>query len=305
MGQWQSAHHTLHTAALFERAHQGAVLRFLEAKNDTTPDFIVDLNGITVPVEAKMVVSSSIGENFERTARNAADRILAILGERPESYEIVVVVKDATAHLDAAAVASATAELPSNEGSYQASFKEFKIWAQVCAGYFNFREHRTIHVVAPVHEKDHLRLKGPAKKASSQLRALPDVRTSGILALGLTGQHEPESVFAILHNEMNAGNYRGIASSLLIKTGTHLSGPRRSVIDSLEIRHNPRSPNPIDGAIPILSLDLCLNLSEVEPCGFSKPAYLHARAIGRIIDPKVPAGLHFQDIRRIANQLLL
>jgi hypothetical protein len=304
MSMEQSARHTIRTAALFERACSRALICFLDARNDTTPDYVVDVGGLKVPVEAKMVVTSTTDDAFQRSSQIAIDRIQAALSGRPQSYTVVVVVRDATEDIDTQALAAKIGGLPISAGSFSSSLPGCKIWAQVQSALPGITEHRSIQIYAPVHDKDHLRLKGPAKKASKQLRSAPGTGQAGILALGLAPQHEPEKVFAILNNEMNAGGYRGIAASLLIKSGTHIGHPRCTVVDLLEVRGNPQIPSPIAKAIAIRSIDLSAKLSEAEPSGFSKPVYARAMALGRINEPSANATVSLPAIKRIANELL-
>jgi hypothetical protein len=304
MSMEQSARHTIRTAALFERARRGALICFLEAKNDTTPDYVVGVSGLKVPVEAKMVVTSTIDDVFQRSSQIAIERIRATLSGKPQSYTVVVVVRDATEDFDSQALAAKIGGIPTSAGSFSSSLPGCKIWAQIQSTPPGIAEHRSIQIYAPVHDKDHLRLKGPAKKASKQLRSVPGTEQAGILALGLAPQHEPEKVFAILDNEMIAGSYRGIAASLLIKSGTHIAQPRCTVIDLLEVRGNPQIPSPIAKATAIRSIDLSAKLTEAEPSGFSKPVYARAMALGRINDPRANAAISLPAIKRIANELL-
>ncbi|MEO8315852.1 MAG: hypothetical protein ABI645_13790 [Pseudomonadota bacterium] len=300
----ESARHTVHTAALFERARVGSLVRFVEARNDTVPDYLVNLDGTAVAVEAKLVVTSTIEQAFGKVAMPEINRCIEALQGRPLQYFIVAVARDATAPPAPGSVAEVVAGLPSRAGVYEGDFPGFKFWAEASLGLGQFTEHREIHLIAPVHEKDHLRLKGPAKQASKQLRALPEAPASGILALGLARMHQPETVNAILGNEMRQGNFKGIAAVLLIKQGSHLAAPRRTVIDALEVRRNPAATHPIICQVPLRPIDLGVKLSEAEPPVLEKPAYVCAVTQGRVTNTAGGAALGLRRLDRIPRGMI-
>ena len=68
-----------------------------------------------------------------------------------------------------------------------------------------FTEQRLIYVLAPMHEKEYLRIRSPAKQASKQLRAAEHLGGPGMFALGLTHDQDPHNVISVLGNRMRAG----------------------------------------------------------------------------------------------------
>jgi hypothetical protein len=171
-----SARHTIHTAALFERERAGSLLRFFEARNETIPDYLVEIGGEAVPVEAKMVLTSEVDQQFISLASPAIRQVIAALKDKPQTYDVFRLARNATWQFDAREVANSIASLPAKPDSYQMLLAGFKAWVKVRDKNDAIGERRTIYMFAPVHENDHLKLKGPAKQASKQLRALPDVR---------------------------------------------------------------------------------------------------------------------------------
>ena len=56
--------HLLHTAALFERAQARSVVEFLEGGEEERPDAIVEVGGVRIPLEAKLLTRSEDEEHF-------------------------------------------------------------------------------------------------------------------------------------------------------------------------------------------------------------------------------------------------
>ena len=71
-----STRHMLHSAALFERARPGAVLEFVIAGDDEAPDFVADISGDRVPVEAKLLMLSDDEQRFVSVAKQVVQALL-------------------------------------------------------------------------------------------------------------------------------------------------------------------------------------------------------------------------------------
>lgn len=299
---YESARHTLRVAALFERAVAGSVLRFIDARNDTAPDFVVAPHGKEVPVEAKLLMESEIEKLFNKTARRIEIEINSSLKDVDDELGIYIVVPDAAKPPLKQELANALHDLILKPGVTK-KFEHCRMHVERLPVASGLVRRRVIYILAPIHEKDYLRIRGPARQASRQLRTAETESDSGILALGLKG-HDPSSVFNLLHRSMQQGKFRGVGLILLTKSGLHFGPSKRTVIDLLEIRKNPSAKTSIADQILLRPVDFVAKLTAAEPGQTSQPAYRFASSTATISDASVNSQLWLPDIRRVANELL-
>jgi hypothetical protein len=297
-----SARHTIRVAALFERSRSGSVLRFVDAKNAVAPDLIVSLAGTEIAVEAKLLMDSEAEAAFSVAARHIEDALQNATANMEADLGIYVLLHNALCSPKLEELIEAVLNAQLHDGRVH-KLSGFSIQIQRLAARVGVRQQREIGVLAPIHEEDYLRIRGPARQASKQLRESEIESASGILALGL-GVHCPNTVFSFLGQHMRSGRFRGIGAVLLSKAGVHLATPRRTVIDLLELRRNPYATVPLTAEVPLRPLDLGAKLTEVEPAVTDQPAYRFLTATATVTDPTKQPGVAIPDIRRIANALL-
>jgi len=304
-----AAWHTLRAAALLERAHGGRVTEFVKALNETAPDFIVDFEGLRVPVEAKLLMMSMIEEEFHRVAEETTRAIIELLKGKAEGFGVTVVLKGQPASTLTAALVSAIAELVAHwDGAPRtARTDQFNVRVEVPGLSAGMIENRLLHILMPVPSDEVIRVKSRARHASAQLRSQPDAARSGLLALGLTDRHDGTQVFATLDSAMRAGRYRGIAATLLMKSGLQLRPPVNTVVDLAEIRFNPRAEVPLNANIPLRGVGHMAVLTKAEPTHLDVPAYRHLLASGKPAAGGREGGgafLGLNDVPRVAKDLL-
>jgi hypothetical protein len=88
-----SARHVIHGAALFARGKPSSVVRFLEQRSDTVPDFVLHLDDQDIAVEAKLLSQSEPEEAFGVCAmpivNHLHDRVIPTGTINPEVYVIL------------------------------------------------------------------------------------------------------------------------------------------------------------------------------------------------------------------------
>lgn len=306
IGACPSAWHTLHAAALLERARPGTVIEFVRAKNDTVPDFIIKAAAASrLPVEAKLLTRSELEDAFHGQAEAITRAISTHLAGRAEGIGVVVVIKETVKKSVVSEVLAKVMQLSNQWNGSQLDFRsdEFNVRIERPALASGMAEHRLIHILAPVPFDEVLRVKSRARQASSQLRSLPNAERSGLLALGLSDRHDGSLVFTALERGMKAGRYRGIAATLLLKSGVHLGPPQRTTVDLAEIRFNSFAAVPADSDIQLRSVGPMLTLTKVEPAQLDVPAYRHLLASGKPIGSG-SGYLGLNDIPRVPTALL-
>jgi hypothetical protein len=296
-----STWHMLHTAALFERARPGAVLSFLESTDGETPDFLVQVDGQRVPVEAKLLTLSKDEERFVAEARKIAGPLLSMVS--PNSIAVLAVKKPVRTDIAAAVLQFCRGHLPAYSGVARSHFGPLcNLFVEPMQSSPGIGNHRAYWILAPVPDTENLRVLQRAKKASRQLRSFPTARDSGIVSIGLSDSQDGCAVFERIGERVQKGRLSGIAAVLLLKKRTHLSPPRRTTFDLLEVRKNPNATSPIHGEIPLRPFDGAALLSQVEPSLGGIRAYRMGAAEGTIQGDG--AGLYLPDIRVLTREML-
>lgn len=283
----QPTWHMVHTAALFERARAGTVVNFIEAQNDDAPDFIVQLDGDQVPVEAKLLTLSTDEERFQSAARQIADAIQEPLALVPSNTIAIVALKRPVSDTIATLVSDfCTHHLPLYEGVTQVHRgPECNLLLEPMNASPGISDYSAHWVLAPVPDSENVRVLQRAKKASQQLRSFPTARDSGIVSIGLSDNQDGSAVFEHISERIRRGRFSGIAAVLLLKRRLHLAAPRRTTLDLLEVRKNPGATSPLSGSIPLRPIDAAALLTKVEPAIGALRTYRLGAATGRVIDP--------------------
>jgi hypothetical protein len=295
----------VHTAALFERARVGSILEFVEAGEEESPDFVVDIDGDRIPVEAKLLTQSEDELRFISVAGRIDEALSGESGTMPERTAAYVVLKAPVTKdvsqeairfcLEAVGRYSGTAVC--ERGGVCNVFLEPAPAPAGISGY------RIRYILAPVPDDENMRVIRRAKKASHQLRSLMSTKDSGILSVGLSDNQDAIAVFAHIARRVERGRFRGIAAVLLVKRRTHLAPPRRTTIDLLEVRKNSRAHHPLRGEVLLRPLAGAALLTKVEPHIGGLRAYRFGSATGRVVDPAT-ASLILPDIRVLTPDMI-
>jgi hypothetical protein len=304
---YEPTRHTLRTAAFFERATPGSFIKFFDDKNDTTPDFLVTVDGLETPVEAKLLTKSDVEQEFERVAECLHSEISEELARlSAEDVGVFVVIRDVLNPPVSGDLLTAIRELVPKLGTViVANGVGFNLQIERLPARIGVSAQRTVYFLSPIHEKDYLRIQTPARKASKQLRASNAVGP-GILALGLT-HHMAPAVWSFLKRRMAGGSFKGVSLVLMSKTGTLEQPPRYTTLDMLGVWRNLHATMTTIADLRLAPLDACINILEAEPWETDQPAYRSSEA-SAIISPGLgevgQLGVFLPDIRRIQNSLL-
>ncbi len=295
--------HTIHTAALFERARPGAVLNFVEARNEKAPDFIVGLHGERVSVEAKLLTSSIEEERFQTVAKEIIEAFQTAVP--PNTLAIVVLKQPVSANIAAHVADFCKDRLPLYADTIQMHRgTTCNLLLEPISPPIGISAYRAQYVMAPVPDSENMRVIQRAKEAGKQLRAFPTTRDSGIVSIGLSDSQDSSGVFEHINERIRRGRFSGIAAVLLLKRRTLLDPPRRTTLDLLEVRKNPSATSPISEFIPLRPLDGAALLSHVEPLIGGVRAYRLGVATGRVVDP-TQCAIGLPDIRVLTPDMLL
>lgn len=302
----QPTWHTIHTAALFERARPGAIVNFVEAQDEESPDFIVQLHGERISVEAKLLTSSTEEERFQTVAREIVDALQAPHAAVPANTIAIVVLKQPLSANLAANVADFCKDrLPLYVNiPHVHRGPACNLILEPISPSPGLSDYCVKYVMAPVPDSENMRVIQRAKKASKQLRSFPTTRDSGIVSIGLSDSQDSSAVFEHINERIRRGRFSGIAAVLLLKRRTFLDPPRRTTLDLLEIRKNPSAIAPISEVIPLRPLDGAARLSQVDPSIGGVRAYRLGIAIGKVVDP-TQCSLGVPDIRVLTPEMLL
>jgi len=300
-----STRHMLHSAALFERARPGAVLEFVIAGDDEAPDFVADISGDRVPVEAKLLMLSDDEQRFVSVAKQVVQALLIDRQVTPPQTAFYLIFKQPVKSDVSKEAIAFCCEVTGRYGHSAVCER-----GTVCNVFLEptemqpgLADYRVVYVMAPVPDSEDLRVLGRAKKSSNQLRALPSALDSGILSVGLTDNQDGAAVFENVADRIRRGRFGGISAFLLLKRRTHVAPPRRATLDLLEYRLNPKADRPLRDRVPLQPLGAAALLTKTEPHLSGIRAYRAGHATGRVTDP-ASARLFLPDIRVLTADMI-
>jgi hypothetical protein len=297
--------HALHTAALFERARPAAVLELVVAGSSEVPDFIVDLEGARIPVEAKLLMQSdgeaafySLGERLIAELKGAEHGL-------PEAALTLIVIKSQAADCDLRAlVRFCESQLARYAGVLmEVRSNACNLFVEPMSPPPGLANYRAVWVMTPVPETESLRVLQRARKASRQLRAFPATRNSGIMAIGLGHIHRGGEIFQHIDARVRAGRLSGIAAVLLSKRGPCFDPPIRTTVDILEVKTSPNATHPILGSVPLRPFANGVRMSEAEQSTGGIYAWRCGYVEGTPID-QTGTELRLPDLRTLTPEML-
>jgi hypothetical protein len=131
-------------------------------------------------------------------------------------------------------------------------------------------------IVAPLHDRDYLRIKGRAGKASAQIRSAAAEYGSGVLVLGFE-KHEAPLVRTLLAKQMKAGRLKAIGAVVLNKQDINFGLPLVTALEYLQTFRNDWGVKPIKVDIPLQVLGQEKRFVSNED-DLALPAYVHGSA---------------------------
>lgn len=297
--------HMIHTAAMFERARANAVFEFVEAGGDESPDFVVDINGDRVPVEAKLLTKSDDERRFISIAKRIDKALAGDNNVIPVQTAVYVILKEPVKNDISGEAIRFCLEAISRYGDTAVCERGSvcNVFLEPAPAPVGPSEYRLWYIMAPVPDSENMRVLVRAKKASNQLRSLASALDSGIVSVGLTDNQDGIAVFSHIANQVRRRRFGGISAFLLLKRGTHLGPPRRTMVDLLELRKNPNADHPLHGKVPLRPLAAAALLTQVEPHIGGIRAYRLGSASGRVVDP-TKASVVLPDIRVLTADLM-
>jgi hypothetical protein len=286
----RAAWHVIKAAAMFQRGG-ATVLEFFAQSNQKVPDFSVRFNSAEANVEAKLLTESDVEVAFTNYASPLVDRLLQVVIPKNSRYRgFTIIVKDSETLPDVNEVVDAVVSLL-DSSSDELKTTSFNIFPGVEPFFY---------ILCPRSEKENIRVEARVRQASEQLLSDTASDRPGILWVGVTEQQDPLPIRERLAQRFDRNRFDGVGAAILSRAGTHLTNPRRSVIDLLTTIVNPKSRCPLP-MIPIKPLDLYGSLDKYLRDG-GIPVYRVGKAVMTV--GTTPVRLHLPDIRRIKPELL-
>jgi hypothetical protein len=148
--------------------------------------------------------------------------------------------------------------------------------------------HRALYIFCPRHPKEDLRIEGRTKDASRQLSMhTTGENEAGLFCLGIGRPQNPHYIKELLFTRFTRGQYSHICCVLLLRTGTFMQTPMRSIIDFVEAVKNNNSRVQIPGNLQFKPVGLGQTLVTDVPPEPGIPVYLNMRAEGKKRDREV------------------
>lgn len=297
------AWHVLHAASLLGRGEEARVIKFFPQTHSSFPDFLVATEGVTLAVEAKLLMTSSNEANFTAFATALSDKLITCLQATATPTHAVVVVKD----IDNLPEGSQVAELlrlavASYHGSpIESRGQLFNLFVEPSPGDEAASADQALTVLCPRSLKEDLRVQDRARDASKQL-SVPDVgEDPTIFCLGLNRLQDAGFIAKLLATRFAAGRYRGISGAMLMRSGPHLGPASRGYIDQVRVLRNKMN-NRVVPNIPLRSVGFMETLvADSLPVG-AVPAYRYGQYQATMRAGKT--GVHVPNILDLTQELL-
>jgi hypothetical protein len=244
--QYLPAWHTLHSAALFERAIQGSVQEFAYDSRQKHPDFIVTIEGQSTAVEAKFVSDSQKEVLFRNWASEVIKLLMDTFEENEESLiRVIIVAKNIDDLPSANVILDTIVGLP---------LSAQKAWHKYQSNKFNlfcipneesieksFTKFRDFNCICPKSSYEDIRVLRRAKDASQQLKLHSLRNHPGLLCLGLGHLQNAFHIAHLINEQFVSGRLSSISNVLLSKIGTQAGPPKRTSLDMFDFINNPKA----------------------------------------------------------------
>jgi hypothetical protein len=159
-------------------------------------------------------------------------------------------------------------------------------------------------ILTPRSQKENLRVQDRSKKASRQLRSYEKGKHGGIFCLGLSRHQDPHFVIQLIQNRFLKGQYSGISSVLLSRTGLHLNPPQRTYVGLFSVLDNPNTTREVSDELELGCVGVCGNLIGNQPEEKTISAYRYGEIEGLYMGGSGDADLPFLNILDLNEELL-
>lgn len=233
--------HVIHCAAMFERGEKGIVSRFHPQTSCSSPDFSLTIEDNEYPVEAKLLTQSESEIEFGIYSDNLIAKIDNSVFVQDVIYpQITIIIKCFESLPDIGDVIKSLKESLNNYRgkSIKNAFNTFNIFIEPSiAVETDFSTHKSVYIFCPRNQKENIRMESRIKDASSQLKKY-DLSISGIVCLGIGQHQDPYYIRERLVERFQNKQLKAVSIVILLRTGTYLQKPKRSILDLISIISN-------------------------------------------------------------------
>lgn len=295
--QSQPTSHTIHTAALFRRAGNN-VSRFYNPKNDSLPDFELQVQGDRIPAEAKQLTQSEPERLFSSHASLLQEALLnSVLIEGTNHPELRIVIKDGRHFPTTADIINAVREglrARSTNGASQHGFEFrsplFNAFLLAPPPFGDVTDAVSLQIVAPRDDKEDDRVERLLNKANKQLKRNTNGEEPALMCLALGRHQDPHAVAALIHHKFNNGDFRS-TSGVILHSFANQEGPQpKTVVDLISYISNPNARRSV-GAITLEGVGITGSLLDNTPIDATTSCYGVGIARGRIAGNNATIGL--------------
>jgi hypothetical protein len=279
-----AARHVIHSSALFARWRREQLTRFLPQSAASLPDYVLQIDGQGVAVEAKVLLQSEIEERFNQFAAQVSDLILkevhVLLDISPEIY---VIIKNPEKLPQPQELLAAVLHAVQSFGDQAIEVRAPNLNVFLGLPQSGFEVFQSCHILSPRSPRENMRAMSRGKKASDQLRSEATLGLPGVFFLELGQYQDPHELRDMFEHRFNNGQFQGIAGIILSRSTIHRDSPLVTPLDLLGWFPNPHSATPVPPTTSIRYVGAHGSLFEAQPRSSTLPAYTH-----RIVQCKVP-----------------
>lgn len=304
--RFEPTRHVVQSAALFARARKESVIRFFPQTSESLPDFEITIDGNTIAVEAKALLMSDIEQQVSRHAERLLQCIFAAALRPERQYPIVyIVIKsahslpsiDLVGHVTNAAISAWSG------ARITAHAKLFNVFLdpappEIESGY----DYAVCNVLCPRSHKENLRVEGRSKVASNQLKSYTKGTRPGIFCLRVTDKQDSHFIAAQLQRRFAGNQNKALSGVILSRTGTHLTKPKRTVVNYLSAVINPNASVPLPNRVPLSPLGMTFDLLMASGPASEIPAYTYSR--GRASLRRDGPAIYIPSVRHVTREML-
>jgi len=298
--------HVIHSAALFERAEKGVITRFYNQTSSSAPDFSLTIGGSEYPVEAKLLTQSECEIEFEVYSRKLIEQISSLLLVQNLIYpQIMIVIKCFESLPDYNDIINSLKQgLHNYKGkSMKGSFNKYNVFIDSpVVSKKDFTYHKTIYIFSPRSDKENIRMEGRVKDASKQLKK-HDSELSGFVFLGIGEHQDPYYAKNRLLQRFQNRQLKAVSSVVLLRSGTYLQKPKRTIIDLISIISNKNATKKVSTSKLIFRpIGLCDKLIQDNHITNKVSSYRTMIVEGKIAHTDV--SLIMPDIKYLTTEML-
>lgn len=284
-----AAWHVAHVSAMLARGENCRLIEFLDQDEATKPDFLLEIEGEAIAVEAKRFYPSKEQSEFEAYGRDLLETVLArVIPETGISPLVFIVVKNPKRRPDTEPVCNAVGKALSRYSGSPVLVQsaEFNVIVEeMNPPPTGLSSYRGCFVVSPRSENENIRVQDRSKRASGQLRPLVDSGHSGLLCLGLNDYQDPQEVTGLLARRFRRGEYSSVAAVTLHKYGVHLAPPERCFFDLIATLRNEKTRVPLRANPVLAPIGRTGKLIQDDVRDTEIPIYRVANISGKVSNP--------------------